>query len=303
MHFVPRSVALPLMVLALASCTSLHDFDMPSPDAAVRETHADAAEAAAVALADASSAAANATTLVLAPGLTSQCAAMWGRVVDERAALLETADRSCTVAGDCIAAREYWCSFGCGLQAFSGRGAEAESMSAGNMSVGVCREFEQAGCYFADRLPCPPVVRNLDCVAGRCAVVEGTASQASACALPFDEGTGFDRVDAYWFDAQTKTCVLRYYTGLGGNANMAATREGCEAACLADARCPVGRALAHGVCTMAGPRTECVETADIRCAKRCTSDAECAGENLGQACVADATGLRVCGAAHFVDAR
>ena len=53
----------------------------------------------------------------------------------------------------------------------------------------------------------------------------------SPCTLPLVEGTGSQKSQRFYFNAETETCVKFKYSGSGGNENNFETKEACEAAC------------------------------------------------------------------------
>jgi hypothetical protein len=138
-----------------------------------------------------------------------------------------------------------------------------------------------------DCVDAPPGVRTLRQMLADITAQQPCTPPASACALPFDPGTGPGEIVVYAFHPPTGTCVPQMYTGAGGNANRFDDVESCRAACPTTATadvCPPNRTFVADVCLDCGNGPGGCGVSAAACAKVCASNADCAGEGAFVTC-------------------
>lgn len=197
--------------------------------------------------------------------------------------------KRCLIQSDCtIASGGSACNASCSMSAISKVGALEVEAARSAIEGGLCKSFEVDGC----RVPlvdCTEPSGELACVQGTCQFANPVAQPETrtGCSEPWDVGTGDANFGLYWFSASAQACVVRVYSGVGGNANRYDTRAACEAACAPN---PSATTCAEGlvprlVCIMGGFGGGCAEQA-MACARPCTTGtAECAGDPIGSWCV------------------
>lgn len=58
-----------------------------------------------------------------------------------------------------------------------------------------------------------------------------SAALTARCKLPKSSGSCHNAIRSYYYDAETKSCKLFFYSGCFGNANRFNSREDCENLC------------------------------------------------------------------------
>jgi hypothetical protein len=202
------------------------------------------------------------------------------------AATVETADRRCTSADDCmLVSLGTACSDACSDVALSAAGAAQIEAEREAIEGGLCKDFARDSCNVLV-LPCtPPLGTGRVCENGSCAL-RSPLQQTADCSSDFDPGTGSAGATVYWHASRAQVCVARVYGGSGGNGNRYASLAECEAACPHSGGCPPNR-IETQVCVEPSPLAGCGRMA-LACALACSDAAACDGDEIGPYCTSGA---------------